>query len=161
MISVTPARRALVTRSMATPTAIRHAKFTFSGVIGDCASRRGITESTSDPFQLRSDRSAATPNPGQNADAVGSEDVAPFGHGMILNVVEDQVVAFRAFGEILLRVVDDVIGPQRARHVHVARAYDCSDFGLERLRDLHCECPDAAGCAINQDFLAAVNLPRA
>src|SRR4029079_4296026 len=49
MISVTPARRALVTRSMATPTAIRHAKFTFSGVIGDCASRRGITESTSDP----------------------------------------------------------------------------------------------------------------
>src|SRR6185369_3538462 len=60
------------------------------------------TESTSDSCQLRSDRSGA-PNPSQNADAVGIKDPAPFGHGVIVDVVEKQVVALRAFGEIFFR----------------------------------------------------------
>src|SRR6185369_3458710 len=58
-------------------------------VVGE-ARPQARTESTSNSCQLRSDRSGA-PNPSQDADAVGSQDAAPFGHGVILNVVEEQV----------------------------------------------------------------------
>ena len=78
---------------------------------------------------------------------------------MIVDVIEDQVVALLALGEVFFRVVDDVIGAERPRHLHVARAAHGCDFGVERLRDLHRECPDAARCAVDQDFLAGVDLP--
>ena len=78
-----------------------------------------------------------------------------------MDVVEDQVVALLAFGEIFFRVVDDVIGAERARHLHVSRADDRCDLSVERLRDLERECSDAARCAVDQDFLAGVDLPCA
>src|SRR5262245_59027867 len=100
-------------------------------------------------------RSGAT-NPRKDTDAVRGQDSSPFGHGVIGDVVEEQVVPLRAFGEILFRVIDDVIGAEFSGYSHVARADYSGDLGVERFRDLQRECSDTARCAVDQDFLASV-----
>src|SRR4029450_2738282 len=120
--------------------------------------RRG--EGPGDASHLTFVRPSAA-DPGQDADAVMLEEAASFGKGTILDVVEEQVVALLAFGEIFFRVVDDVIGTERARYLHVSRADDCCDFSVERLRDLERECSDPARCAVDQNFLGGGELPGA
>src|SRR5215212_7977103 len=51
--------------------------------------------------------------------------------------VQDQVVALLSGGEVLARVVDDSIRPDRANHVHLLGAAHAGDVRAERLGDLH------------------------
>ena len=69
-------------------------------------------EVPSDPPQLSLVQSCAA-NPCEDADAAGLQEVAPFGKGMIVDVIEDQVVALLALGEVFFGVVDDVISAER------------------------------------------------
>ena len=77
---------------------------------------------------------------------------------MVPDVVENQVVAFRALGEILFGVIDDVIGADRSDHVYVSRAAHAGDVCPERLGDLHGERTHASRRAIDQDLLPRLNL---
>src|SRR5882724_470395 len=91
---------------------------------------------------------------GENADAAGLQDAAPFGKRVIVDIIEEQIVALLALGAVFFRVVDDVISAQLARHLHVPRAAHGGDLRIERFCDLNCERPNASRCAVNQDFLA-------
>ena len=57
-----------------------------------------------------------------------------------------------------LRVVDDVVGAERAHQLDVARAAHAGDFGAVVLGDLHGERADAAGRAVDQHLLSRLDL---
>ena len=65
-------------------------------------------------------------------------------HRVVPDVVEDEVVALSALREVLLGVVDDVVGADRADQVDVPGAGDAGHLGTERLGDLHGERAHAA-----------------
>ena len=77
---------------------------------------------------------------------------------MVAHVVEDEVVSRPTSGEVFLGVVDDVVGPDRADHLHVLRAADAGHLGTERLGDLHGVRADTTGCPIDQDLLSGLDL---
>ena len=77
---------------------------------------------------------------------------------MLRDVVEDQVVALITAGEVLLRVVDDVVCADRSDQVHLRRAAHAGHFCAERLGDLHRERADASPRAVDQDLLAGLDL---
>ena len=81
-------------------------------------------------------------------------------HRQVAHVVEDQVIARATGGEVLPRVVDDVVGPDRADQLHVLRAGHAGDLGAEGFRDLHGERADPARRAVDQDGLAGLDLAR-
>ncbi len=68
--------------------------------------------------------------------------------------VQDQVEASPAGGEVLARVIDDVVGADRSDQVQLRRAAHAGDLGAERLRDLHGERADAARGADDEHPLA-------
>src|SRR5206468_6445633 len=70
----------------------------------------------------------------------------------VADVVQDDVVPFRALREVLARVVDDVVRADRADELHVVRAAHARHFGTERLCDLDREAADAAGRSVDQDL---------
>ena len=72
---------------------------------------------------------------------------------MIRDVVQNHVVLLLTFGEILFCVINDAIGAERSDKIDIPRAAHAGDVRAERFRDLDRERADAAGCAINQDFL--------
>src|SRR2546425_12014074 len=72
---------------------------------------------------------------------------------MVRHVVEDEVVAVPVLGEVLTRVIDDVVGADRAHHLHVLRAAYAGHLGAERFGDLDGERPDASGRAVDQYLL--------
>src|SRR2546428_13072417 len=69
---------------------------------------------------------------------------------MVRHVVEDEVVAVPVSGEVLTRVIDDVVGADRAHHLHVLRAAYAGHLGAERFGDLDGERPDASGRVFDQ-----------
>ena len=73
--------------------------------------------------------------------------------------MHDHVEAAAASPHVFLRVVDDVVGAERARLLEVPRAADRGDLGAERLRDLYGECADTAGGAVDEDVLSRLHLP--
>src|SRR5438552_10859462 len=77
---------------------------------------------------------------------------------MIRNVVENDVVTFRTFSEILFRVIDDVIRAERSNKIDIPRTADASHICAERLGDLHSECSHTSGRAVNQNLLPRLNL---
>jgi len=58
--------------------------------------------------------------------------------------VEDDVEPLPTAGDVVERVVDDVVCAHGTDHVHLRRAADSSDVRSERLGDLHGERPDAS-----------------
>ena len=74
-------------------------------------------------------------------------------HRMVPDVVEDQVITFRAAGEVLARVVDDVVGTDRAKKVRVLRTGHAGHGSTHGLGDLHGEGAHAARCAVDEDLL--------
>jgi len=66
------------------------------------------------------------------------------------HVVEDDVVAPLVAGEILLGVVDDVIGAERSDQFHVPRTAHAGDLRAGRPGDLHRKGPDAARRTVDQ-----------
>ena len=73
-------------------------------------------------------------NPGEDADAAGLQEAAPFGKGMIVDVIEEEVVALLALGEVFFRVVDDVIsaGALTAADYVLATGLAVRSVGLTR-----------------------------
>src|SRR5437016_11624452 len=63
-----------------------------------------------------------------------------------------------ACGEVLPRVVDDVIRAEGANHVDVLGAAYAGHFRTERLGDLHGEGTDTPRGAVDQDLLSGVNV---
>ncbi len=85
--------------------------------------------------------------------AVGREHAAHLEHAAIDDVVHDDVVLAAALREIIARVVDDVVGTERADQLDVPRAAYTRHLGAQRLGDLHGKRADAARGAIDQHFL--------
>ena len=100
---------------------------------------------------------------GRVSSAVGDQDpgrrecAARVGHRVVAHVVEDDVIALAARPEVLPRVVDDVIGADRAKQLQVLRAAHAGHLGAERLGDLHGERADATRRAVDQDLLSWLN----
>ena len=86
--------------------------------------------------------------------AVPVDDAHELGQRVPEDVVEDDVVALWALGEVLARVVDDVVGAERADQLELAGAADAGHLGAHRLGDLHGEGADAAAGARDEDLLA-------
>src|SRR5437868_304409 len=77
---------------------------------------------------------------------------------MVTDKIEDQIVTFAAVREVFLGVVDRMIGADGADKIEIARAAYASDFCAERFRDLDRKSPNASGGAVDQDFLARLNV---
>src|ERR1700674_1456680 len=73
---------------------------------------------------------------------------------MVRHVVEDEVVALPASGEVLGCVVDDMVSADGPDHLLILCAAHAGHLSAERFGDLHGESPDAAGSAVDQDLLA-------
>src|SRR5579872_5061942 len=73
---------------------------------------------------------------------------------VVRHVVEDEVVAPTVLGEVLVRVVDDMVSPDGADHLHVLRAAHAGHLGAESLGDLHGKRPDAPRRAVDQNLLS-------
>src|SRR5258708_5143232 len=72
--------------------------------------------------------------------------------------LKNNVIGFTTLGEICLRVIDDVIGPNFARHVHVPGTAYGSYFSTEGFGDLHRKSTYAARRSINENLLTGLNL---
>src|SRR5579864_6487022 len=77
---------------------------------------------------------------------------------MVARDVEDHIVALPIPGEILLRVIDDVVGPKRSHHVDVPGAAHSRHVRSERSGNLHAEGADASRGTIDQDLLTGLHL---
>src|ERR1700737_5629983 len=78
---------------------------------------------------------------------------------MVPHVVEDEVVARAAVGEVPLCVVDEMVSADGADLFQVPRAAYGGYFGAERLGDLHREGSKASRRTVDQDFLTLRDLP--
>src|ERR1700730_8020916 len=78
---------------------------------------------------------------------------------MVPHVVEDEIVARAALGEVPLCVVDEMVSADGADLVQVPRAAYGGYFGAERLGDLHRERSEAPRGTVDQDFLTLRDLP--
>src|SRR6266478_3601043 len=67
---------------------------------------------------------------------------------------QDQVVGLPAQREIFSSVINDMVGANRSRRVHIPRAAHGSDLSSERFGNLDRKCANAARRAINQNLLA-------
>src|SRR5437879_12719106 len=77
---------------------------------------------------------------------------------MVANVIEDHVVLLVALGEILFGVIDYVIGANRSDKIEIPRAANSRDLCAKRFGDLHGECSNTSGRAVNQYLLPGLNL---
>jgi hypothetical protein len=73
--------------------------------------------------------------------------------------VDDEVVTLSAAREVLLCVIDDPWGPQRAHQIDVPRTAYAGNVGTERSGDLHGECANASSRTVDQHSLPGLNLP--
>ena len=70
----------------------------------------------------------------------------------------NQVITLRAFPEILPRVIDNLIGAERSRCIHIPGAAHGSDFRPERLGNLDGKCTNTARRAIQQNRVARLDV---
>ena len=76
---------------------------------------------------------------------------------MVAGKIENEIVARRAGCKVFLGIFDDAVGPERSNQVRIARAANGGDVRTENFGKLHCECANAARCAVNEDILAGLN----
>src|ERR1039457_413690 len=77
---------------------------------------------------------------------------------MVANAVENQVITLPAFGEILLRVINDPICADGSDHFHIPRTAYAGHICAEPLGDLHSERTHASRRTVNQDSLSRLNV---
>ncbi len=88
-------------------------------------------------------------------DAVGRQHSHAIREGARVHRHEDDVVRRAAAGDILLRVIDRRVCPERQHERQMRAAAHSSDVRPEILRQLHRERPDAAGRTVHEDSLVA------
>src|SRR5579859_223512 len=71
---------------------------------------------------------------------------------------KNQVITLPILGEIFLSVINDLVCPNRAHHVHIPRAAHASHFSPERFGNLHRKRTNATRRTMNQDLLPWLNL---
>jgi hypothetical protein len=86
------------------------------------------------------------------------EHAAQIGDRTIADVVQDDVVALVALGEIVLRVVDHMVRAERAHELDVARAAYAGDISTVVLRELNRKRAHTARRAVDQDLLSGLDL---
>ena len=91
----------------------------------------------------------SVPCVGEHASELRQRAVAPD--------VEDEVVAPAVVGDVGVRVVDHVIGAERAHEVDLLGAGDAGDVRSERLGDLDGEGADASRCTDDQHVLTGLH----
>src|SRR6266581_3350213 len=72
--------------------------------------------------------------------------------------VKNHIIGFTVFGEICLRVINDLVCPNRAQHVQFPCAIHGSHFSSEVPGKLYRKRPDTSTCAINQHLLSALDM---
>ena len=70
---------------------------------------------------------------------------------MVQDVVEYEVVPVAPAGEVLLGVVNNVIGTEGSDEIDVPSTAHASHHGAERPGDLHSERPNTSGRTVDQD----------
>src|SRR6266511_6104220 len=87
------------------------------------------------------------------------EGAAEAGEKAVPADVEDQVIAIHTVGEVLLRVVDDMVGADGADEIDLPSAAHAGDLRSEGFRKLHRAGSDASGGPDNQHLLARLDVP--
>src|SRR6266853_6869954 len=77
---------------------------------------------------------------------------------MVTNAIENQIVTFRSFGEILAGVVNRRVCANGSNHVNISSAAHPGHISTERLGDLHRERTHAPRRTVNQNLLPRLNL---
>ncbi len=77
---------------------------------------------------------------------------------MVADQIIDHVVTLISLGKIFLGVIDRVVSADRFHQIDIARAANGGHLCAKRLRDLHDKSADAAGRAVDQDFLSGLNV---
>src|SRR5579863_62884 len=77
---------------------------------------------------------------------------------MISVYSKNQVISLPIAGEIFLRVINDMVGTNRASQVQIPRAAYGGDFSSKCFGNLHRKCTHAAGRAIDQHLLPLLNV---
>src|SRR5437764_15457900 len=71
---------------------------------------------------------------------------------------KNEVIPLPIFGEIFLGVINDLVCPNRAHHVHIPRAAHASDESPKRFGKLHCKRPHTTTRTINQHLVSELYL---
>jgi hypothetical protein len=79
------------------------------------------------------------------------------GQGPVPGHLQDQVIAPPSSGEVLLGVVDDVVGPERADQVDTVGAAHPGHLGAERLGQLDREAAHPTRGPDDHDLLAGLD----
>src|SRR5262249_45625157 len=77
---------------------------------------------------------------------------------MVPHAVENQIVTLPTFGEILLGVINDLIGADCSDHAHIPRTAYAGHLCAEGLGDLHSERTHTSRRAVNQDLLPRLHV---
>ena len=72
---------------------------------------------------------------------------------MLADSVEDDVVRLTVLREVILQVVDHLVGAERAHELDVLRVGDGGDMRAEVLGELNGRCPERPGGAVHDDAL--------
>ncbi len=89
-----------------------------------------------------------------DVDTLRAQDTPARRQRAIPHAVEEQVVSLLVSGEVLVRVVDDVVRAEGSREVHVPRAADARHLRTERFGDLHGEGAHASRSSVDEDALS-------
>src|SRR5258708_9568166 len=94
----------------------------------------------------------------RNEDSPGGHDAPVSRQRMVPDAIEDHVISLGAPGEIVGRVVHDMVGADGPNEVHIPRAAYTGHFSAERSGDLHRERAHTARRTVDQDLLPRLNL---
>ena len=87
----------------------------------------------------------------RDVDPAGPEHSSTPPERVLADGVDDRVVGLAAPGEVVLQVVDDVVGAEGSHELDVPGAADAGDMGAEVLGELHCGGAERARRAVDDD----------
>src|SRR5678815_2070099 len=87
-----------------------------------------------------------------------SQRTTVLGERMVRDKIEDHVVLFPVAGEIFSRVINNSVRADGPHQFHIPRTANTGNLSAQRLCDLCRKRADASGSAIDQNFLARLQL---
>ncbi len=86
------------------------------------------------------------------------EDAAASKQRVVAYAVDDEIETTRACGEVFARVIDNVVGAERAEQLDVTCAADCGHLRAKGLGNLDGEGGDSASAAVDEDSLIGLQM---